>query len=109
MVAVAGVTKDAALVAFYAPECSDWRLSLVKMDYNYNEEKQRIQTDFTPARRYSFLVGANEQVHTACKQFLDVLVTGGNPTLHELEQVFSIETVSKEFFEKYKELFLRFG
>lgn len=102
-----GVTKDAALVAFYAPECSDWRLSLVKMDYNYNEEKQRIQTDFTPARRYSFLVGANEQVHTACKQFLDVLVTGGNPTLHELEQVFSIETVSKEFFEKYKELFLR--
>ena len=102
-----GKLRDAALVAFYAPDSTDWRLSLVKMDYNYDVNKQKIENVFTPARRYSFLVGTNEQVHTACKQFLDVLVTGGNPTLHELEKIFSIETVSNEFFEKYKELFLR--
>ena len=102
-----GKLRDVALVAFYAPDSTDWRLSLVKMDYNYDVNKQKIENVFTPARRYSFLVGTNEQVHTACKQFLDVLVTGGNPTLHELEKIFSIETVSNEFFEKYKELFLR--
>lgn len=102
-----GKLRDAALVAFYAPDSTDWRLSLVKMDYNYDVNKQKIENVFTPARRYSFLVGTNEQVHTACKQFLDVLVAGGNPTLHELEKIFSIETVSNEFFEKYKELFLR--
>ena len=99
--------RDAALVAFYSHGSSDWRLSLVKMDYDYNEEKQRLVTEFTPARRYSFLVGSNEQVHTACKQFLPVLTSGGNPTLADLEAIFNIETVSNEFFEKYKELFLR--
>ena len=99
--------KDAAIVAFYSQGNDDWRLSLVKMDYNYDEDKQKITKDFTPARRFSFLVGANEQVHTACKQFLPVLTGGGNPSLADLEAIFNIETVSDEFFEKYKELFLR--
>ena len=102
-----GKLKDAALVAFYSPNISDWRLSLVKMDYRYDEEKNRIITDFTPAKRYSFLVGENEQIHTACKQMLPLLINDENPTLFELEDAFNIERVSNEFFEKYKELFLR--
>ncbi len=49
---------DAALVAYYTDGNNDWRFSLVKMDINLNDKK--IETDFTPARRYSFLVGTND-------------------------------------------------
>jgi len=101
------IFKDAALVAFVAPNGADWRFSLVKMEYKFNE-KIDVEEEFTPARRYSFLVGENENSHTAQSRLLPILMNDEvNPSLGELEEAFSVEPVTKEFFEKYRELFLR--
>jgi len=57
-----GVMKDEALVAYVSPDKEDWRFSLVKMDYKFEKTKtgrMNAKEDFTPARRWSFLVGAN--------------------------------------------------
>ena len=101
-----GNMKDAALVAFYSDDCDDWRFSLVRMDYVLDEEKQKVRKELTPARRYSFLVGKHEKTHTARKQLLPVLQSNTETTLSELEAAFNIEKVTKEFFEKYKALYL---
>jgi len=101
-----GALKDAALVAFYSDDCEDWRFSLVRMDYVLDEEKQKVHKELTPARRYSFLVGKHERTHTARRQLLPVLQSETETTLAELEAAFNIETVTKEFFEKYKALYL---
>lgn len=105
-----GVTKDAALVAFYTKDSDDWRLSLVKMDYHLGKSKAgkiKAITELTPARRFSFLVGANENTHTAQRQLLPILKdTDFKPALSDLESAFSVEVVTKDFFEKYKKLFL---
>ncbi len=102
-----GVLKDAALVAFVSPNGDDWRFSLVKMEYKFNE-KGKVEEEFTPARRYSFLVGKNENSHTARSRLLPLLLNDEvNPSLKELEDAFSVEKVTKEFFEKYRDLFLR--
>ena len=99
--------KDAALVAFVAPDGEDWRFSFIKMEYKFNE-KGKVKEKFTPARRYSFLVGKNETSHTAQSRLLPILLNDEvNPTLEGLEEIFSIERVTKEFFEKYRDLFLR--
>lgn len=98
--------RDAALVAFYADGTPDWRFSLVRMDYTVDETKSKVRKDFTPARRYSFLVGGNEKTHTARKQLATLLQGGAQTTLGELERAFNIESVTKEFFEKYKTLYL---
>ena len=98
--------RDAALVAFYADDAPDWRFSLVRMDYSLDLENNKLRKDLTPARRYSFLVGPSERTHTAQKQLSKVLTAGTETTLTDLEHAFNIETVTKEFFEKYKELFL---
>ncbi|MBC8484867.1 MAG: class I SAM-dependent DNA methyltransferase, partial [Bacteroidetes bacterium] len=63
-----GEMKDAALAAFVSPDKEDWRFSLVKMDYKFEKTKtgrMKVKEEFTPARRWSFLVGANEKSHTA--------------------------------------------
>ncbi len=103
--------KDAALVAFYGDDPNDWRFSYVKMEYNLvkdNSGKVKISKELTPAKRYSFLVGVNEPNHTCASQFVKLIMEEEiNPSLEEIEQTFSIEKVTKEFFEKYKELFLR--
>lgn len=104
------VSKDAALVAFYVEEAGDWRLSLVKMDYRLDKTdtgKLKTVTELTPARRFSFLVGEQENSHTAQRQILPLLQREEiPPTLTDLEDTFSVEVVTKEFFEKYKQLFL---
>src|SRR5699024_7644729 len=64
----------------------------------------------TPAKRFSFLVGANEDTHTAQAQFKNCLDKASNNekiTIEDLVAAFDIEKVSKEFFEKYKKLYLK--
>ena len=101
---------DAALVAFYGDDDEDWRFSYVKMEYDLIEDedgKVRVAKKLTPARRYSFLVGKNEPNHTCQRQFLDLIMEEErNPLISEIEQAFSIENVTNEFFERYKELTL---
>ena len=105
-----GELKDGALVAFVAPNEEDWRFSLVKMDYRFEEGKKgrmRVKEEFTPARRWSFLVGINENSHTAQSQLVDLVADDEtNPAIVQLEEAFNIEKVTKEFFEKYRDLFL---
>jgi len=97
--------KEVALVAFVPPDIADWRFSLVKMEY-YREGGTKIRTQLTPARRWSFLVGKNESSHTAQSQLIPILQDDvRDPTMNELEAAFNIEKVTREFFEKYRELY----
>ncbi|MCL0028488.1 BREX-1 system adenine-specific DNA-methyltransferase PglX [Peptococcaceae bacterium] len=101
-----GKLKDAALVAFVSPDKEDWRFSLVKMDYRFEEGQSgrvKVKEEFTPARRWSFLVGKNEKSHTAQSKLVSILEDDEhNPTLAQLEEAFNIEPVTKEFFDKYR-------
>ena len=98
--------KDGALVAFVAPNKEDWRFSFVRMEYKFDKKKRKIKEEWTPARRYSFLVGQNETSHTAQSYLLPLLQNDEKkPTLDELEKAFSVEKVTKEFYEKYRSLF----
>lgn len=101
-----GKLKDAALVAFISPNNQDWRFSFVKMEYKYDAEAKKIKETYTPAKRYSYLVGPHEASHTAQSMMIPVILNDKiNPTLEEIEAIFKIEKVTKEFFEKYKDLF----
>ena len=99
---------DAAIVAFFTPDDGKWRLSFVRLDYEMKIEHGKLKTkeNITPAKRYSFLVGEGEPCHTAKDRFRQfVLDNNSNPTLDELEEAFSVEKVTKEFFELYCEKF----
>ncbi len=103
--------RDAALVAYVSPNESDWRFSLVKMDYKFEKTKSgkmKVKEEFTPARRWSFLVGANEKSHTAQSRLVNILADDEHPpSLKEIKNAFDIEIVTKEFFREYRGLFLR--
>ncbi len=95
--------KDAALVAFYSDDYEDWRFSFVKVEWKFDNEKNRIQDEATPAKRYSFLVGKNEKSHTAQGRFLPILENDNwKPTVKNLEETFNVEVVTEEFFKAYR-------
>lgn len=104
-----GVTRHNALVAFYNEDTQDWRFSFVKLDTAMVQDAKgniKIATEFTPAKRYSFLVGEHEPNHTAQSRLVSLL-TKDYPLVSEIEEAFNVEKVSKEFFANYKELFLQ--
>jgi len=97
--------KDAGLVAFYSKDNPDWRLSFVKMDYKLTDKGAKVEVG-TPPKRYSFLIGETEPSHTAQKQLLPILEDyKNNPLISEIEEAFSVEKVTKEFYEEYRGLF----
>ena len=102
---------EAALVAFVSPPPHDidWRLSFVKLEHSLEiiDDRLKIKEEVTPARRWSFLVGKNEGSHTAQSRFVDLLVSDKSPNLSELESAFDIETVTREFFQKYSVLYFQ--
>ena len=107
--------KEASLIAFYAKDDggADWRFSFVKIEHEAFKDdkgKVKLKEQLTPAKRYSYLVGAHENSHTACKQLLPVLAMDyADPRVEEIEAAFSIEKVTDEFFEQYKALFQKLG
>lgn len=97
--------KNAALVAFYADNSDFWRLSFIKLDYEFISGK--IAEKLTPAKRYSYLVGVKEPCHTALERMYPIVVQiDKNPNIKDIEEAFSVEKVTKEFFEQYKEKYL---
>ena len=92
---------DAAIVAFYVPDETTWRLSFVRLDYSFDDKG--LSLDLTPARRYSYLVGEGEPNHTPQKQLLEIFQNDDdNPLLDKIEDAFSVEKVTKDFYKQYE-------
>lgn len=113
-----GLGKAAVLVAYaakdenggYVPK-TDWRFSYVTLETSLvKQESGKFKQDIsrlTPAKRFSFLVGQGERTYTAKKQFATLLQSQSSPTLKQIEEAFSIERVTKDFYEEYEKLFKR--
>lgn len=106
---IENANADAAFIAFYTECKPKWRLSFVRLDYEMKIENGRLKTteNLTPAKRYSYLVGENEPCHTAISRFerfiIDSMADPEHPTLDDLENAFSVEKVTDEFFKLYCE------
>lgn len=97
---------DASLSAIYSDTDDTWRLSFVKQELDFGEGK--LKAKFTPAKRYSYLFGKDEPNHTAKEQLLELLENNNKQySIEEIEEKFSVEKVTKDFFENYKENYLK--
>ena len=89
-----------ALVAF-VPEGNDanYRLSLISIDLVENEDGN-VKRTYSNPRRYSYYLGEG----IACRTPRDFLQKAGRvKNVEDLAERFSVEPISKEFFNKYRE------
>lgn len=100
---------DNVLVAFYSDNNPDWRLSFIKQEFKLSDTeldakwRKKIVNELTPAKRFSFLVDSNSKNITV-KQRLNTLFDS-EISISDIEKAFSVEKVSKEFFDKYVKLY----
>ena len=90
---------QAALINFVAPANKNvWRLTLVAKDSVLTEKGVKEKT--TNAKRYTFLLGPSETCKTAAERF-ETLSTEKEITFQTLVNAFSVEKLSKAFFDEY--------
>ncbi|MGC9151934.1 MAG: Eco57I restriction-modification methylase domain-containing protein, partial [Microbacter sp.] len=98
---------QAALINFVAPANKNaWRLTLVAKDSVLTDQGVKEKT--TNAKRYTFLLGPSESCKTAAERF-EKLSTENEITFQTLVNAFSVEKLSKAFFDEYTLHYQNFG
>ncbi len=93
------VAGQVALVNFIAPQNKNvWRLTLVAKDSELTEEGVKEKT--THAKRYTYLLGPSETCKTAAERF-EALSVEKQINFQTLVNAFSVEKLSKVFFNEY--------
>lgn len=96
-------SKKGALVVFYNKK-KYWRLSFIKQNFLFTPEG--IKKQLTSAKRASFILGKGEASYTAEKQFLSISNSKKILGIEDFDEIFKLEKVTDEFFNKYKEKYL---
>lgn len=107
--------KYHGLLVFYHSDDDtqlDYRLSFISSQTTIDEDGNFIQQS-TNAKRYSFILGANESRTTATLRLLELkskvpsfraFETQKGISLKDLTDTFSVEALNNEFFKKYKDI-----
>ena len=96
--------KNGALVIFYNENSKNWRISFIRLNYEFTSKG--IEEKITPAKRLSYVVGEGEASKTVKDQFFTLANTEESVSLEQLEGLFALEKVTNEFFREYKNKYL---
>lgn len=92
--------SGAFMIFHYADKLWEWRFSYCFKGMSDDES--------TNAKRFTYLLGPNQACRTAAQRFDKLRKQNGSIKLQDIENAFSVEALSKEFFEKYKVHYGRF-
>ena len=95
------IDSSAVLACFYQKGNPAFRLSLITRSLN-----KKGEIDYSSSKRQSFTLGKNETTNTAEQNFQKLFTNWqSSPTQDTLSEAFSVEPVTKAFFESYKALY----
>ena len=92
---------DAAFIAYHRPEIPKWRFTYVSELTGYDAEGEFVKIKTEP-KRYTYVLGEGESTRTAVERFEKIANKGSKATLDDVKEAFSVEKLSKAFFDEYK-------
>ncbi len=92
---------DAAFIAYFNPENTNWRFTYVSELTGFDSEGELISIKTEP-KRYTYILGEGETCRTAAERFTILITKGKSVTLDDIKDAFSVEKLSKAFFDGYK-------
>lgn len=101
---------DAAFIVYHRPENPNWRFTYVSELTGFDAEGELIKVK-TESKRYTYILGEGESCRTVAERFGIITKKGNKTTLDDVKDAFSVEKLSKSFFDEYKrhyELFCEF-
>jgi adenine-specific DNA-methyltransferase len=92
---------DGAFIVYHRPENPSWRFTYVSELTDWDEEGEQIKV-VTEPKRYTYVLGEGESVRTAAERFAILAAKRTTATLDDIKDAFSVEKLSKAFFDEYK-------
>ncbi|WP_394993914.1 Eco57I restriction-modification methylase domain-containing protein [Emticicia sp.] len=92
---------DAAFIAYHRPETPNWRFTYVSELTGYDAAGEFVKIKTEP-KRYTYVLGEGESNRTAAERFTAIASKGSKATLDDVKEAFSVEKLSKAFFDEYK-------
>ncbi len=103
---LASFNKNRAIVFFTSANLANYRLSLITIDLELDNKKTKKL--FSNPRRYSYLLGNEAKLGTLFDKLVKAKQISGTAKIKDFADLvgrFAVEPVTKEFFNKYKELY----
>ncbi|MBW6504843.1 Eco57I restriction-modification methylase domain-containing protein, partial [bacterium] len=95
-----------ALAVFRGKEV-EYRFTFVAKESEFTEDGIFVERQTAP-RRYTYLLGPGESCATAAQRFLQLAEKKDRSTLPDVVEAFSVEKLTREFFQDYKNHYSRF-
>lgn len=92
---------DAAFIVYHRPETPNWRFTYISELTGYDADGEFVQLKTEP-KRYTYILGEGESTRTAAERFTAIANKGSKATLEDVKEAFSVEKLSKAFFDEYK-------
>ena len=80
----------------------DYRFTFASRTTAFDEEKGGFEVRATDAKRYTYVLGANESCKTAAQRLHDLSTRKDEVNLKAIQDAFSVEKLSTEFFKEYQ-------
>jgi hypothetical protein len=103
---IAGV-REGAIIVYHQPDYEEWRISFYSETYDWDEKEGIIKEETNP-KRYTFVVGGDETCRTAAERLFELVGSASAVAIEDVMKAFSVEKVSKRFFDEYKHQYDKF-
>ena len=94
------------VLALFDSNSDDYRFTFTAKDSKITEKG--FETSVTDSKRYTYVFGPNETCRTATDRFMKLAAKKSSANLDDIEDAFSVEKLTKDFFNKYKEQYEKF-
>jgi len=94
--------RNHGVLAIYEKGTDEYRFTYTAKETDYDEGAGVFVQRETEAKRFTYILGANETCRTARDRFWELSQHKEEATIKDVENAFSVEKLSKEFFAKYK-------
>ncbi|MBI9073719.1 MAG: N-6 DNA methylase [Melioribacteraceae bacterium] len=92
---------DAAFIVYQNTDSKKWRFTYVSELTGYDSEGEFVKIKTEP-KRYTYVLGEDESTRTAAERFALIAKKANQATLDDVKEAFSVEKLSKAFFDEYK-------
>ena len=98
---------DAAFIVYHHTDKNNWRFTYVSELTGYDASGEFVEIKTEP-KRYTYLLGEDQSVRTAVDRFQKIRDKGNKLSLDDVKEAFSVEKLSKIFFDEYKSHYKKF-
>ncbi|MBK8516197.1 MAG: hypothetical protein IPL55_07870 [Saprospiraceae bacterium] len=90
------------VLSIFEQGTDDYRFTFSARATEYDEESGDFNTKKTDTKRYTYVLGRNESCKTPAARFSELADKKAQANIQSIQDAFSVEKLSKEFFKEYK-------